>query len=79
MTSKLPERRCGTCQHLEVPPDVLGRRIPRRIRAYRCMCPIPVVALPDSVTTAHGYSERRPGRFMAPDEGVTCPTWTRAK
>ena len=70
------KQRCGTCKWLAVPADKAGRRIPRTGHVYRCVFPIIMPALPDSVTRDHGFRALAPVMHMEPSNGTTCPTWT---
>lgn len=75
--SKQPERKCGTCRHLAVPPDRSGRIVPRAANAYRCTYAVVWPALPDAITDSRGGVAllERFRRHMEPRDGVTCPTW----
>ena len=68
-------RCCKTCKHLRVAPDARGRIVVRKDNAYPCDVPLPVVLLPDSVTSSYRF-RWPPARFyMAGDKGTLCPTW----
>lgn len=58
-----------------MPLNAAGRRVPRRLHAYECIWPEPDLPLPDSITTAHGFSRRRARCHMTTEEGAVCPTY----
>ena len=70
-----PERRCGTCRFLHVPPDKSGQRVVRPYRGYECRFVVPAQPLPDSVTRVYGYRTPTQELWMEPTDGTKCPVW----
>jgi hypothetical protein len=66
---------CKKCRFLDVAPDALGRRKPRRDKMYRCTAPVEEPSLPQSVTKAYGYKWPPSRKFMGPDDGDGCPSF----
>lgn len=66
---------CKTCRWLSVKPDRGGRRVVRKLKAYRCVASLPDIALPLSVTDYFTFKWPPLRRMVSGDEGENCPTW----
>lgn len=67
-----PSETCRTCRHLCIPPNAIGRRIPKLGAAYPCVVPVPRPVLPLS---ADFYTMVWPPhrKAMRPCDGAGCP------
>ena len=63
---------CRTCAYLTLGASQKGFR---KGYAYKCGWTARPSALPDSITSAYGFSRDFSQRYMGPDEGTECPTW----
>lgn len=62
---------CRTCRYLAVPPDSLGRIVPRKRKPYVCVFEADKPALPDSY-----WMQWPPRRVnMEPEDGQNCPAY----
>lgn len=62
---------CKTCKFLEVEP---GKRVTSR-KAYRCLAPVVLPALPISITESFGWHWPPPRSWVRSDDGADCPTY----
>lgn len=68
----MKEKACRTCRYIDVPPDSLGRRIPRKGYAYPCTVPNPCIEYPLCITS-HFEFESPPPRALVIPEWTGCP------
>jgi hypothetical protein len=65
---------CRDCRFLDVKPDAIGRRVPRRDGAYRCSWSAPEIALPTSMKQFDLQRKLASSRsYMGPDDPHDCP------
>lgn len=71
----MSKQSCRTCAFLAL--GTSQKKGFRKGNAYKCGWTAMPSKLPDSVTSAHGFSRDFSKRYMQPDEGTECPTWER--
>lgn len=70
------QQRCGTCRWLHVPPDKDGKSRVRVSNIYACNFVIEwPQTWPASIPKISVYGLHGMKRFMAGDQGITCPCW----
>ena len=72
----MSKQSCRTCALLALGTSQKGFR---KGYVYKCGWTAMPSALPDSITSAYGFSRDFSKRYMEPDEGTECPTWERRK
>ena len=70
---------CRTCRNYDLAnvKSPTGRVMSDRVA--ECLFVVPLMSLPDSITTNYRFAINFTRRFMSPTNGTSCPCWSELK